>query len=236
MEINLYMKKLYITVFASAALLTACEMDQLPEGGMLTEGQKNEVIADNPDKLQGDMNALKDNLIQYGTVSTSTTTYHFDYGFPAICMMYDQGGQDMVSENDGYNWFSGSLTFTDRIPTDTDNELIWKLHYQHIRSANAVLTNLYAAYPESERTGQIATYLGQALASRAFDYLQLIQTYQFTYQGHEDALGLPIVTEETTQDQATNNPRASVQAVYDMIMSDLDEAIAYLGTYYRWVL
>ena len=226
------MKKFYITVFASAALLTACEMDQLPEGGMLTDEQKNEVIADDAEKLGGDMNALKDNLIQYGTISTSTSTYHTDYGFPAICLIYDQGGQDMVSESHGYNWFQNALTFSDRIPTSSDNELIWKLHYQHIRSANAILTNLYAAYPESERVGEIATYLGQALASRAFDYLQLIQTYQFTYQGHENSLGLPIVTEETTIDQATNNPRATVQAVYDLIMEDLDQAITYLGDYY----
>ena len=66
------MKKLYITVFASVALLTACEMDQLPEGGMLTDEQKNEVIADDAEKLAGDMNALKDNLIQYGTISNSS--------------------------------------------------------------------------------------------------------------------------------------------------------------------
>lgn len=227
------MKKFYITVFASAALLTACEMEQLPEGGVLTEEQKNEVIADNPDKLQGDLNALKDNLIQFGTISTSTSTIHSDYGFPAICLIYDQGGQDMVAESHGYNWFMNALSFTDRIPTSDDNTMIWKLHYQHIRSANSVLTNLYAAYPEeSERVGEIAIYLGQSLASRAFDYLQLIQTYQFTYQGHEEALGLPLVTEETTQDQATNNPRATVQAVYEQIMSDLNLAIAYLGDYY----
>ena len=221
-----------MTVFASAALLTACEMDQFPEGGMLTDEQKNEVIADDAEKLAGDMNALKDNMIQYATISTSATTYHTDYGFPAICMVYDQGGQDMVSESHGYNWFQNALTFRDRISTSSDNELIWKIHYQHIRSANAILTNLYAAYPESERVGEIATYLGQALASRAFDYLQLIQTYQFTYQGHENALGLPIVTEETTVDQATNNPRATVQAVYDLIMEDLNQAVEYLGDYY----
>lgn len=221
-------RKLYITLFASAVLMTACDLDKFPEGGVVTEEQKDEVLKDDPGKLSGDLNALKNNLIQFGTISTSTTTYHNDYGFPAICLLYDQAGQDMVSENDGYNWFSDPLTFSDRIPTSTTNQLIWKLHYEHIKSANNILSNLYATYPEAERTGEVANYIGQALASRAFDYLQLIQTYQFTYQGHESALGLPIVTEATTVDEATNNPRASVQKIYDMIMADLNQAIEYL--------
>lgn len=218
----------YIAFVASAVLVTACDMDKFPEAGTITEDQKNEVIKDDPGKLKSDLNSLKDNLIQFGTVSTSSSTYHYDYGFPAICMMYDQAGQDMVAENVGYNWFSNSLIFGDRIPTSTPNALIWKLHYQHIKSANSLLTTLYATYPEGERTGEAANYIGQALASRAFDYLQLIQTYQFTYLGHEEALGLPIITETTTADQATNNPRATVKVVYDMIMGDLNQAIDYL--------
>ena len=156
------MKKLYITMLASAALLTACDMDQLPEGGMLTEDQKNEVVADNAEKIAGDLNALKDKLIQYGIVSTSASTYHFDYGFPSICLMYDQAGQDMVSENDGYNWFSGALTLSDRIPTDTDNELIWKLHYQHIMTANSILTKNDAdkfKYEDREISYSIKKYI-----------------------------------------------------------------------------
>lgn len=222
--------KLYITLLASALCITACDMEQLPAGGVVTEEQRNEVIKDDAGKLSGDLNALKDNLIQYGTISTSTTTYHNDFGFPAICMLYDQAGQDMVSEDDGYNWFSDPLLFTDRIPTAKTNELIWKLHYQHIKSANSILANLYSAYSEEERTGEVANYIGQALASRAFDYLQLIQTYQFTYQGHENELGLPIITENTTVEEATNNPRVSVQKVYDMIMTDLNDAVGFMET------
>ena len=218
----------YITMFTSAFLVTSCDLDKFPEGGTVTEDQKNEVIKDDPEKLSSDLNSLKDNMIQFGTISTASTTYHTDYGFPAICLMYDQAGQDMVSDDHGFNWFSDPLTFSDRIPTSSLNTLIWKLHYQHIKSANSILNTLYASYPEGERTGLPANYIGQALASRAFDYLQLIQTYQFTYIGHEDALGLPIITENTSAEDATNNPRATVKAVYDLIMSDLNSAIDYL--------
>ena len=220
----------YITLLASAALMTACDLDKFPEAGVITEDQKNEVIADDPGKIAGDLNALKNNLIQFGTVSTDASTYHYDYGFPSICLMYDMAGQDMVSEDVGYNWFASQLTFTDRIPTSKQNELVWKLHYQHIKTANSILTKMYADYTEEERVGNVAEYIGQALAGRAFDYLQLIQTYQFTYLGHENAMGLPIMDENTTVDQATNNPRVSVQEVYDLIMKDLNYAIELFET------
>ena len=66
------------------------------------------------------------------------------------------------------------------------------------------------------------------MASRAFDYLQLIQTYQLTYIGHETANGVPLVLETTSDTELMNNPRASVQQVYGRIMEDLDEAITLL--------
>lgn len=219
-------KKIYpVLVLASVALLTACDLDKFPEGGTVLEDQKNEVVKDDPSKIQSDLNALKDNMIQYNTLGAGN---HNDYGIPATCMIYDLAGQDMVCEAHGFNWFAGALQFTDRIPTASLNALIWKLHYAHIKSANNVLATLYAAYPEADRVGDAANYIGQALASRAFDYMQLIQAYQFTYQGHENALGLPLITETTTMEEAVNNPRASVQAVYDFIMDDLNAAIKYL--------
>ena len=51
----------------------------------------------------------------------------------------------------------------------------------------------------------------RAYAMRAFEYFTLIQLYQFTYKGHEDAAGVPLVTEKTTESEANNNPRAAVK-------------------------
>ena len=39
------------------------------------------------------------------------------------------------------------------------------------------------AIPADAADASLKKYRGQALASRAFDYLQLIQTYQLTYIG-----------------------------------------------------
>ena len=216
----------YITLlFVSAALFAACEEGDALQGGTVTAEQKSEVAQENPAKLSSDMNALKDNLIQFGTISTSTSTNHLDFGFPALCLMFDQAGQDMVSENHGYNWLSNQLMLQDRVKTSTYNNFIWKLHFQHIKSANDILKTLVS---DEEPQGQIANYIGQALASRAFDYLQLVQAYQFTYLGHEEELAVPIVTETMSEEEAMNNPLATVKDVYTQIMDDLDTAIPYL--------
>lgn len=63
---------------------------------------------------------------------------------------------------------------------------------------------------------------------RAFCYLNLIQTYQFTYKGHEYELGVPLVTENTTREEANTNPRADVKDVDALIISDLTKAIEHL--------
>lgn len=221
MKINKYITML----FASAAFLAACEEGEALQGGVVTEEQKSAVAQEDPEKLSSDLNALKDNLIQFGTISTSTSTNHLDFGFPALCLFYDQAGQDMVSEQHGYNWLSDQLMFQDRVKTSSYNAFIWRLHYQHIKSANSILKALVS---DEEPEGLTANYIGQALASRAFDYLQLVQTYQFTYLGHQEELAVPILTEDMSEEDAMNNPLATVAAVYEQIMNDLDTAIPYL--------
>ncbi|MCD7848755.1 MAG: RagB/SusD family nutrient uptake outer membrane protein [Parabacteroides sp.] len=66
------------------------------------------------------------------------------------------------------------------------------------------------------------------MAARAYDYLNLVQSFQFTYAGHENALAVPIVLEDMTEEEKQNNPRATVQQVYDQIMTDLNESIELL--------
>lgn len=219
--------KKYIMLLSSALIVAACNLDMIPEGATMTEEQKDANIQNIPERLAGDVNALKDGLIVYGTLGSKDN--HFDYGFPAVCLMYDQGGQDMVAQISGYNWFSSSLQFMDRLPTSTFNTFMWELYYNHIKSANDCINYVNRYFPnEEDQSATVKNYLGQALASRAFDYLQLAQTYQFTYIGHENEKCVPLVLETMTEEELNNNPRATVQAVYDRIMKDLNNAIDYL--------
>lgn len=220
----------YILLLTSVLFFASCDLTKIPEGSIVTEEQNNEIVADRPELLRVKLNAMKSGINVYGTISTSSTTYHNDYGVPAFSMKMDLSSEDMVSGNVGYNWFSSDLTFTNRIPTSSYNKFIWMLFYNHIKTANECILAVTSAFPEeSERTGEVINYLGQAYASRAYDYTQLIQVYQLTYKGHENELGLPLVLETTTGDDAQNNPRVTVQATYDQILSDLNNAVEFLS-------
>ena len=80
-------------------------------------------------------------------------------------------------------------------------------------AANKVLQSA----PKGSEESDLKIYRGQALAARAYDYLNLVQSFQFTYAGHENALAVPIVLEDMTEEEKQNNPRATVQQVYDQL-------------------
>ena len=199
-------------MFATAALLLAsCDLDKYPEGQYVSDNQKEETIKDRPNLVTAEVNAMAAKLNAYGTISDDATTYHNDYGVPAVSMALESGGQDLVALVTGYNWFNTSQNYSDRVYDSSTDELIWKTFYNHLKAANSVLSLIDPATEDAS----LKIYRGQALAARAYDYLNLVQIYQFTYAGHENALAVPIVTEKMSDEEMQNNPRATVQQVYD---------------------
>lgn len=214
-------------MFASASLMLAsCDLDKLPEGQYVSDSQKEDVINARPNLIVAEVNAMAAQLNMFGTISTDASTYHSDYGVPAIAQIIDQSGMDMPVSTSGYNWFRRAQNFGDRVYDSSDDELIWKIFYNHMKAANNVLT-----LTESSDDESLKVYRGQAYAARAYDYINLAQLYQFTYAGHESMLCVPIVTETKSDEELQNNPRATVKEVYDQIMSDLNNAIELLGSY-----
>lgn len=218
--------KKYILLFSAALLVGACDLDTFPEGSTVTQDQKDKVNAALPERLQGDLNALNDVMTLRGS-----STDHYMFGIPAIYLMYDMSAQDMTCPVNGYNWFSTPEVFEDRILTSDYNLFMWNTYYNHIKVANDCIQLIEKLYPEEEKADNIMNYMAQALASRAYDYLQLVQTYQFTYIGHENDLAVPIMLENATDEQKINNPRATVKAVYAQIIKDLNTAISYMEDY-----
>lgn len=218
-----------IIFLLSAVVLISCEdkLDTTPEGGTLTQDQKKEAFEANPALLASDVAAMYANMIAYGAILGED--YHNDFGYAAACLMMESNGADMTCANVGYNWFAPNASYADRVYTNTRTLFMWNLFYKQIASANLVISSVDSATTEPT----LKAFRGQALAVRAFDYLNLAQTHQFTYVGHKDKPCVPIVTEKTTPEQLTNNPRASVEAVYHLIKSDLDEAITLLEGYKR---
>ena len=220
------MKVKYMICASVALLLASCDLDKLPEGQYISDSQKEDVIGSRPNLITAEVNAMAARLNMFGTISDDANTYHNDYGVAAVYLAYEQAGQDMPATTSGYNWFGSCLNYSDRIYTSSIDELIWKTFYNHMDAANNVLR-----LTEGSDDPSMLIYRGQAFAARAFDYLNLAQTYQFTYAGHESALCVPIVTETMSEEDKLVNPRATVQEVYDQILSDLGQAIELLEGY-----
>ncbi|GBU08327.1 membrane protein [Bacteroidales bacterium] len=228
MNFNMKNFNIYIAVLAGLFLFGCSDLDTFPEGGTVTEDQKKEVVSKNPEMLRSDVTGLYASLIKLNTLGGSTTQ-HYDFGHAGVCLMLEASGQDMPAPNSAYNWFSGSMIFDNRLETGNNPNFIWKSFYNHIKAAN----NILEIVTSDTEDPTLKSFRGQALASRAFDYLHLAQIYQFTYNENEDKPAVPIVTEKITQEQSKNNPRASLKDVYELIIADLDEAIILLETFNR---
>ena len=219
----------FVALLGSAMLLTtSCsDLDTNPSGSTMGDGQLNEVLAQDPSKLKSEVSGMYANMIEYGAITQWYGTgqpRHYDFGYASTMMMMDASGQDEPSQVSGYNWYNKPLRFVDRTANSETTYFIWNQCYKNIKVANDVLKSV-----DLENLSDVAkSYVGQAYAMRAFEYFTLIQLYQFTYKGHEDAAGVPLVTEKTTEAEANNNPRAAVKDVYKQIMDDLNTAIDYL--------
>ncbi|ERI84781.1 SusD family protein [Bacteroides pyogenes F0041] len=223
---NKYKKFIYILPTAFLMLAVSCtDLDAVPEGGTMTTDQKEKVQSSDPSKLEADVTALSALLTKYGAIyDWAGRMNHFDFGFSSVCLMLDTSGMDMPSENTGYNWYNDELLMTDRTETGRVTYFMWNQFYSHIKKCNDILQ----IAPSNTESVLLKKYRGQALANRAWAYLNLIQIYQFTYKGHEEAPGVPVITEDMTVEQINNNPRASVKNVYTRIMEDLNEAVTLL--------
>ncbi|WP_296007586.1 RagB/SusD family nutrient uptake outer membrane protein [uncultured Alistipes sp.] len=225
------MKPLYRIIASALSLsaLIACagDLDTAPEGDTMTEDQKQEVLTQDPAKLESDVLSLYSSMIELLAIEEwSGRTLHYDFGYAAILMMMDSWGQDTPSEDSGYNWFVSNLEMSDRTATSLAGYFIWNNLYKQMGLANRII----ASVPADTEDASLRAFRGQALAIRAFDYLNLVQLYQFTYDGHSEALAVPLVPETMTGEEAAHNPRATVAEVYERILLDLDEAIALLPT------
>lgn len=219
--------KLIIPAFCTLAL-AGCDLDKFPESSTVTEDQKKEVVEGRPEMLEADVNGLYSGMIKYNLLGKSSPN-HYDFGYAALCLALESNGQDMVASTAGFNWFASPMLYTDRNFSSEWTTFIWKTFYNQIKTANDIL----AVVPKDTKDETLKVYRGQALTARAFDYLHLVQLFQFTYKGHEDAPAVPIVTETMTVEETKSNPRATVKAVYELIMSDLNEAIGLLDGYSR---
>lgn len=226
-------KNRYYSILAMVLAIVSCStMDEMvPEGGVVTSVQVQDATTAIPDRVSADVSGIYTYAGQTSAVLGSSS-YHNDFGYPSICIAQDSNGPDMVCSNSGYNWFSPSFDYSDRNSNYILCSLRYSFFYNQIRLCNEVLSSMTGT-DYSTASDEIRHSAGQALAVRAFDYLCLAPYYQFRYVDSQDLECVPIVLENMTQEEYASNPRATVQQVYDRIVSDLTQAIDLLSGYSR---
>lgn len=203
-----------------AGALTSCyDLQTEPVSGTITEEERSEIFEKNPESIS----ALSDGV--YYNYYGFQLCYgdYMDFGYPGIMLQLDSRTASFVSANpDLYGWFYYPVAYLDNTPDNGYSVIRWRFPYNLIYTSNQVLSSIS---PETT-DGTSLYYRAQAYGNRAFAYWMLAQLYQFNYVGHQNDPCVPIITDLNEKEVAENGaPRASVQEVYDQILSDLNSGI-----------
>lgn len=223
------MKRIY-TIVAAAALVTSCaDFDQLqPQGGTLLTEQVETANEYAPSRGDAAFNGMYTKLgAPVSVFGGGSDGRPDDFGFIMIAFSSDLEAADIITANSGYNWFSSCGALTSRNGDYANPYIRYAAPYNEIAAANEIIST----YPSDSDDPVILQKLAQARAIRAFSYLNLVPYFQFRYETSADLPCVPLVTEKTTN--FTENPRASVKQIYDLILSDLGWAIDNLEGFVR---
>ena len=140
---------------------------------------------------------------------------------------------DLVAGEDRDLWWSGTFVGYRQMaekamdPNDGTITAKWSRAYQAINTVNTVLHNLNVANEDAR-----ARIEGEAKFIRGIMHLELVRFYASPYVAGEsnDHPGVPIMTQPTIViEDAQNVSRASVNDVYQAILTDLQDAKTLLA-------
>ena len=219
------MKIYRLSYFAMAGLMTLASCDDVnkmePASGNLTYDQVQKSKELVPARSEASFSAMFTMMGLPNGVFNRTSPRADDFGFVMSAISSDAEGPDYIYDDSGYNWFSVCGVYSSRNANYANPYIRYAAPYNQIKIANDLIKDNADLATEKQKN-----MVAQARAMRAFDYLSLVQYFQFNYQIAKDKPAVPIVTEKT--EDFTNNPRATVEEVFKMIMEDLDFAIQNL--------
>ena len=218
----------YTAIALAAATLAGCgKMDEItPQGSALLESQVKATNVSIPSRVNASFNGMYTKIGEPLSVFGSSNRPD-DWGFPMMAFSCDVEAADVILADSGYNWFSTCGELSSRNADYANPYVRYAVPYNEIAAANDVIK----AYPADTEDPDAIHQIAQARAIRAFSYLNLAPYFQFSYSTAKDKPCVPIVTENTVD--FTNNPRATVEEVYKLILEDLTYAIEKLEGFTR---
>lgn len=226
------MKKVIYTLSAlalGASVLSGCIKETFPQGGSATSEQ----VGASASAIDAAMSGIPAQMAQ-GYLVYGEQEDEIDMGYPSIMMQFTELMGDIFPQgsNSGYDWFRSFNTCQSSAPNLVRTYIPWRTMYMFVKSANDIIKSVD---PENASEVQLG-YLGMGYAIRAFDYYHLMNMYEPVLNEYTDCskvqgLTVPIVTDQTDEATAKNNPRATHAEMVEFILSDLDKAEEYLKNY-----
>jgi hypothetical protein len=222
------MKKIKIIALAGVFVsLIACEKDFLETfpTEVLSQEQVNEAAQVNPSVGKGTLLGIYENLYRRGS---GGTTSQEDFGITTQYIQLDMLSADMAHLGKSYNRQTAISELTATQDPDNDyNYRPWRFLYRIINLSNLVIDG--AGGNDIVPDSQVARHtLGQAKALRGYAYFFLAHVFVNDITDMSKAV-LPIYKSAEDLDQ----PKSSLQDVFDLVLSDLTAAETLLEGFVR---
>ena len=224
------MLKYMVCALSATTLLTGCIKETFPMGGSATADQVGESTFATENMLD---------VIPTAMLTAKISDAQCDFGYPGLMIALDQMCGEVFPTNayrGGNERFNQFTVFTWHTAMSAEYvypALFWYDNYGFIKSVNDIII----AVGDSSVN---APTRGMAKAYRALFYLDLARQYEALpakaplrpeYEAELAKLAgltVPIIDENTVSDPG---PRASREAMYKFILSDLNDAVDCLSNY-----
>jgi hypothetical protein len=214
----------------TSVMFTGCMDDTLPTNFVTADQVQQSAKA--TEALLWAIPAFTNNFNSQGNES------HWDWGLGSIFKILDVMTEDYTVISSGFDWYSTWASNTNQGEGWAATQFHWNFFWRYIQTSNNLISALSGADHDAMTPIQ-QSYLGMAYAFRAYQYLFAAQMYEFlendvtnrinTAGNDVWQLTIPIVNENTTEEQARNNPRVPRKAMFDFIMDDLDNAVKLMS-------
>ena len=221
---NMKIYKISTMVLGGLMLASCSDIDeQIFSGGAFSKEQSQDIVNAIPTRVEATFNGMftfMGNPAQnYGTRFSSARPD--DFGFIMMALSQDFEGADMIGADNGYNWFSAACEYSSRTPSYANPYIRYVTPYTLI----GMVKDILATIPEDTEDASLINMKAQAKALRAYSYLSLAPYFQGSYETSKDKPCVPVLSDTV---DVTNNPRATVEQVYNVIVEDLTWAIDHL--------
>lgn len=223
------MLKLISAMMLSTTVLTGCIEEIFPEDGTATSEQ----VGGSATALEAAINGLPSQMVE-GYLVYGSQVHETDIAYPSLMLAQTELLGDIVATDYGYDWWWRYNANNQMGDNSYQSFLPYFTLYKFIKSANDVIASV--DINDESLSAEMRAIAGMAYTFRALDYYTLMVLFEPVENIYTDCskvmgLTVPIVTEETTNDIAKNNPRATHDEMVAFILSDLDKAEAALEGY-----